>query len=88
LDCWQEEAVGVRIVHQGTQWDNDGIEMRTEKYDRLSNSWDRVLENLIVAQLVKKFPPFTEPEGSLPCEISGSHGGKYEDDTFLGYSTV
>jgi hypothetical protein len=26
-----------------------------------------MFENLIVAQLVKKFPPFTEPEDSLPC---------------------
>jgi hypothetical protein len=25
---------------------------------------------------------------SKMCEISGSHGGEYEDDSFLGYSTV
>jgi hypothetical protein len=30
--------------------------------------WSRVLlEKLIVAQLVKKFPAFMAPEGSLPC---------------------
>jgi hypothetical protein len=22
------------------------------------------------------------------CEISGSHGGKHEDDSFLGYSAM
>ena len=33
----------------------------------LLNSWSRVLlENLTVSQLVKKFPPFMEPEVSLP----------------------
>jgi len=25
------------------------------------------LEKLIFTQLVKKYPPFIEPEGSLPC---------------------
>jgi len=34
----------------------------------LSITQSRVLfEKLIVTQLVKKFPDFLEPEGSLPC---------------------
>jgi hypothetical protein len=33
-----------------------------------STPWSRtVLEKLIVAQLVNKFPAFMEPKGSLPC---------------------
>jgi hypothetical protein len=29
-------------------------------------------------------PLLTELEGSLPCQISGSHGDEYEDDCLLG----
>jgi hypothetical protein len=37
-------------------------------------SWSRVVpEKLLFAQQVKKFL----------CEISGSHGGEYEEDSFV-----
>jgi hypothetical protein len=31
---------------------------------------------------------FKKKEQPLLCEISGSHGGEYEDNSFLGYSAV
>jgi hypothetical protein len=27
-------------------------------------------------------------DGGLLCKISGSHGGEYEDDSFLGHNAV
>jgi len=36
--------------------------------------WSRVLEKLIVAQLIKKSPPFIEPEGLLPCSQDAGTG--------------
>jgi hypothetical protein len=58
MDWLQEEIVGVHILHQGLLWDDKGIELLTEKYTRLT-PWSRfLLENLIVAQLVKKLPVF------------------------------
>jgi hypothetical protein len=47
--------------------------------------WSRAFdEKLTVAQLVKKFPAFIEPKGSLSFEISGSHIDEYEDVCLLG----
>jgi len=38
-----------------------------ETYVNLTTSSTVLLEKLVVAQLVIKFPPFVEPEGSLLC---------------------
>jgi len=37
-------------------------------------TWGRVLEKLIVTQLIKKFPRFMEPRGSLPCSQQPATG--------------
>jgi hypothetical protein len=31
---------------------------------------------------------YSSPKKKTPCEISGSHGVEYEDDSFLEYSAV
>jgi hypothetical protein len=31
---------------------------------------------------------YTEPNNRLQCDILGSYGGEYEDDSFLGYTAV
>jgi hypothetical protein len=44
------------------------MEYSTDKTSTLQqNQWCILLEKLTVPQLIKKFPAFTEPEGSLPC---------------------
>jgi hypothetical protein len=34
------------------------------------------------------FTYFRKKNQLLKCDILGSHGGEYEDDSFLGYSAV
>jgi hypothetical protein len=44
------------------------------------SAWIRVLENLTVAQLAKKFPPFVQPESSLLCSQDFATGPYSEVD--------
>jgi hypothetical protein len=45
--------------------------------------WSTIYADNKIEQLLK-----TGKTDSERCEISGSHGNKYEDDRFLGYSAV
>jgi hypothetical protein len=42
--------------------------------------WSRVLEKLIVTQLVKKFPHFMEPDVSSPCLKQPATGPYHQAD--------
>jgi hypothetical protein len=45
-----------------------------------------LLEKPIVTQLVKKFPPFTELEGSLPCSQEPTTRLHHETDEFSPFA--